>query len=205
MFVCVSLCACAGVSQAQVAELTRRLAHLHWQPADQSETTVTITAPGFTQPEQGAQATHVPDQASLATQLSVLRSLTITQSQQSRPVTVKARSSLTVDAMQALAGLPEWAMRLVFDSCAWPLPDAEYAQLAQYVPTSYTAWHLGNIPRASLLQCVCDGINQRRVGLGLRAVEVKYEGAGRGVKPGECVSLVYEFADSEDEDPPHWR
>ncbi len=104
---------------------------------------------------------------------------------------------MTHDTIQALAGLPHWPCTIEFYACTWPLEPSEYRSLAQHVPLSFTNWELSSKPvfiiescrvPEPVVECVCAGLRERRQGLGLPTLSVKWGGAGMGEREG-CMDI----------------
>ncbi len=86
---------------------------------------------------------HQPD--ALRAQCYVLQAVRFHSTAAEHSATVQLRGwDMTRPMLAALQGLPQWACRLVFDQCTWPLQHVEYRHMALHVPTSYTAWRVGD-------------------------------------------------------------
>ncbi len=98
--------------------------------------------------------------------------------------------SMKREIMTAQAGLPDaWTGALRFEKCTWPLPASEYTQLAQYVPTSYTEWHV-ECKQPAVLDSIRVGINEARARLGARPLTV-YAHIDKVRRVGEHVVLKH--------------
>ncbi len=90
-----------------------------------------------------ATSTHQPD--ALRAQCYVLQAVRFHSAAAEHSATVQLHGwDMTRPALAALQGLPQWACSLVFDQCTWPLRYVEYRHMALHVPTSYTAWRVGD-------------------------------------------------------------
>lgn len=115
---------------------------------------------------------------------------------------------MTQDSIEALRGLPHWLGTLDLSMCGpWPLEPTQYKALAQAIPTSYTTWQLGNGVSQAVIESMCEGANERRVGLGLEPLCIAWPGCpeqrvalGRHVElaqPGaEWCELMTAFRDA---------
>ncbi len=97
---------------------------------------------------------------------------------------------MTEEVMIALSGLPAWGRILTLWVQEWPLPAAAYRQLAQHVPVSFREWRREQLPD-SVLDSMCEGINERRGGLGLKPMVVLQYGIEREEKRGQHVILKW--------------
>ncbi len=135
--------------------------------------------------------------------LSVLGSLR-TAATQTPGITIQLdKWPLTSEVIVTLQGLPHWDGSLDISTCVWPTQKEDRAgatqqALAQYVPTSYTLWQLGESVTAAELASLCSALNERRGGLGLservRLLVPTHEGGDKAV--GECV-VITRGSDSE--------
>ncbi len=124
-------------------------------------------------------------------QLSVLKAVTRAEGDPKATLTIP-QCLLASDAMHGLRGLPEWCGCVYMSQCTFEEDRAaEYTQLAEHIPVSVTRWVLGAVPSA-VVQSICDGINQRRQGLGLGPVTVQADSSEFfGVEEGEHVKLEH--------------
>ncbi len=188
-FLCVCVCLCLN-AQVNMTELSARVRHIDWARGwPQLQSTVMLSAPKLPNGDSDPHA-----ESHLLTQISLLQTMRFTKkSDQDRQVSVSIAGPLTHSVMQALQGLPSFTGELILTECTWPLEVSQYTQLAQYVPTSFTGWGLtGTGVGQGRLQCVCEGISQRRAGLGLPCVKVRQSVGWQAVPECEGVSLVYE-------------
>ncbi len=134
------------------------------------------------------------DAALLRARLSVLRAVGLVDHAEAKKACKVNITGLTMttNTMQALSALPDWGGEVSMSVDAWSLPDAAYAELATWVPVSYSTWSLSGDVSAGVLDSMCEGINSRRAGMELPRVVLALRGLGADVERGDHVVVRYE-------------
>ncbi len=183
--VCVCVCVCR-VLQAEAVLLQARLPHLMLACSKDARSNC---------PDIHVECKDI-SLSQLSTQLSVLRAMEFKPLGEQGYVQLALRDcSLTSDVVAALSGLPEWRGCLNLNSCKWPCEPAVYTQLAHRIPTSYLRWNVQTWDKKAL-GSICQGVNQRRQGLGLPPLKLSMHSlTWAGLKSAGVVGehVVYEY------------
>ncbi len=125
-------------------------------------------------------------------QLSTLKAVRFTKPEDTmKGLAVGFSARLTPKMMQLLRDLPDGPRVLDLQGCSWPQGATEYRALTQHIPASYTEWRLDVGTGTSLLQSICDGVNEHRGRVGMGPVRLALYGyKGAEMKVGEHVIVT---------------
>ncbi len=121
--------------------------------------------------------TNLP--ANLPANLAVLRAIQfVDHSDRAKNVrlTIEGLDSSVMSALQDLP--PMWGGDLALRFTQWSLQPYEARALGAHIPASYSRLQLLGCTDQTVVHGVCDGLNERREGLGFDPVVVLYDGVG---------------------------
>ncbi len=189
--VCVCVCVCIALALAMLctlqvseARIAAWLERVTWE-CYRSQDHEPHTFPTFVE-------LIASSDTALPAQLFFLRRVRLAPTEPSRVRLTIQGLRITQDAIQALRGLPAWPHWLAFGAKVQWSEDAEYTALAHCIPISYKLWCLELSHDSPIIASICEGVNQRRAGLGLwpLVVAVSMEGPVHYERRGKHVVLV---------------